>query len=79
MPWLEPGCGRSASTTSATPSAHARRAATAPPADDQERMGHRDYKTTSLYADYAPDSTQGAAWAQRAFGEDPSLAPEVAA
>ncbi len=35
----------------------------------QEWMGHRDYKTTSLYADYAPDPTQGAAWAQRAFRE----------
>jgi hypothetical protein len=29
----------------------------------QEWMGHRDYKTTSLYADFAPDPSQGAAWA----------------
>ena len=32
-------------------------------------MGHRDYKTTEIYADFAPDPTQGAMWAQRAFGE----------
>ena len=31
-------------------------------------MGHRDYKTTELYADFAPDPTQGAVWAERAFG-----------
>ena len=31
-------------------------------------MGHRDYKTTEIYADFAPDPTQGAVWAQRAFG-----------
>lgn len=31
-------------------------------------MGHRDYKTTEIYADFAPDPTQGAMWAQRAFG-----------
>lgn len=34
----------------------------------QEWMGHRDYKTTSIYADYAPDPTQGATWAAKAFG-----------
>ncbi|MDQ1247406.1 MAG: Tyrosine-type recombinase/integrase [Actinomycetota bacterium] len=33
----------------------------------QEWMGHRDYKTTSIYADYAPDPTQGASWATKAF------------
>ena len=32
-------------------------------------MGHRDYKTTEIYADFALDPTQGAVWAQRAFGE----------
>ena len=32
-------------------------------------MGHRDYKTTEIYADFAPDPTQGALWAQRAFGD----------
>jgi integrase len=34
----------------------------------QEWMGHRDYKTTSIYADYSPDPSQGAAWAEAAFG-----------
>ena len=37
-------------------------------------MGHRDYKTTEIYADFAPDPSQGALWAQRAFGE---AAPDV--
>jgi hypothetical protein len=31
-------------------------------------MGHRDHKTTEIYADFAPDPSQGAVWAQRAFG-----------
>ena len=31
-------------------------------------MGHRDYKTTEIYADFAPDPKQGAIWAERAFG-----------
>jgi integrase len=31
-------------------------------------MGHRDYKTTEIYADFASDPSQGAVWAQRAFG-----------
>lgn len=44
-------------------------AAGAPLRAIQEWMGHRDYKTTSIYADYAPDPTQGAAWAERAFGQ----------
>jgi integrase len=38
----------------------------------QEWMGHRDYKTTSIYADYAPDPSQGAAYAEKAF--TPTLA-----
>lgn len=33
----------------------------------QEWMGHRDYKTTLLYADFAPDPSQGARWAEEAF------------
>jgi integrase len=32
-------------------------------------MGHRDYKTTEIYADFAPDPSQGAMWAERAFGD----------
>ncbi len=43
----------------------------------QEWMGHRDYKTTSLYADYAPDTTQGAAWARRAFCGGPATGAEA--
>ena len=31
-------------------------------------MGHRDYMTTEVYADFAPDPSQGALWAERAFG-----------
>jgi len=39
-------------------------------------MGHRDYKTTEIYADFAPDPTQGAVLAQRAFGAaTPSSSP----
>src|SRR5436190_8120 len=34
----------------------------------QEWMSHRDYKTTSIYADYSPDPSQGARWAEAAFG-----------
>jgi integrase len=36
----------------------------------QEWMGHRDYKTTEIYADFAPDPSQGADWADAAFGTD---------
>ena len=51
----------------------------------QEWMGHRDYKTTEIYADFAPDPTQEAGWAEAAFGggdegesedDDPESAPE---
>ena len=33
-------------------------------------MGHRDFNTTLIYADYAPDPTQGARYAEAAFGID---------
>ena len=33
----------------------------------QEWLGHSDIQTTMIYADYAPDSSQGAVWAARAF------------
>jgi integrase len=33
----------------------------------QEWMGHRDYSTTLVYADFAPDPAGGAAFAQKAF------------
>lgn len=45
-------------------------AAGAPLRSIQEWMGHRDYKTTEIYADYAPDPVQGARWAEAAFAED---------
>lgn len=45
-------------------------AAGAPLRHIQEWMGHRDYKTTLIYADYAPDPSQGARWAEAAFGVD---------
>jgi integrase len=39
-----------------------------------EWMGHRDFATTLVYADYAPDPAQGAAFVQRAFGSPVSVA-----
>ncbi len=44
-------------------------AAGAPLRAIQEWMGHRDYKTTSIYADHAPDPSNGRRWAEAAFGE----------
>jgi hypothetical protein len=40
----------------------------------QEGMGHRDIQTTQVYADYAPDPSQGAVWAHAAFGVATNLA-----
>ena len=34
----------------------------------QEWMGHPSHQTTELYADFAPDASQGARWAETAFG-----------
>jgi len=36
-------------------------------------MGHKSYTTTEVYADFAPDPTQGAALAEAAFGLAPKL------
>jgi integrase len=33
----------------------------------QEWMGHRDFKTTLIYADYAPSPVDERRWAERAF------------
>jgi len=48
----------------------------------QEWLGHSDYRTTMLYADYAPDLSQAVYWAARAFDNashdrDPSATAEV--
>ncbi len=44
-------------------------AAGAPLRNIQEWMGHGDYRTTLIYADYASDPVQGARWAEAAFSE----------
>ena len=41
-------------------------------------MGHRDYKTTEIYANFAPDPTQAAVWAERAFGSARDLTGDAA-
>jgi integrase len=43
-------------------------AAGAPMRSIMEWMGHASLSTTLIYADYAPDPSGGAAWAERAFG-----------
>jgi integrase len=46
----------------------------------QEWLGHSDYRTTLLYADYAPDLSQAAVWAARAFdaaSDDPTAVAGV--
>lgn len=43
-------------------------AAAAPMRWIQEWLGHSDYRTTTLYADYAPDANQAALYAAKAFG-----------
>jgi integrase len=47
-------------------------AAGAPLRSIQEWMGHTDFRTTLIYADYAPDQTLGATYAARAFAPPPS-------
>jgi integrase len=51
-------------------------AARAPLRSIMEWMGHRDFSTTLVYADFAPDPTAGAQFAARAFGRsgDPTAA-----
>ena len=41
----------------------------------QEWLGHCDSRTTDIYADYAPDASQAAVWAARAF-EGPISGPK---
>ena len=40
----------------------------------QEMLGHRDFKTTLIYADYAP-SAREAEWVEAAFAAPVALAP----
>ncbi|MBA2384299.1 MAG: site-specific integrase, partial [Actinobacteria bacterium] len=42
-------------------------AAGAPLRAVQEWLGHSDYRTTSIYADYAPELSQAKVWARLAF------------
>ena len=48
-------------------------AAGAPLRTLQGWMGHKSYTTTEVYADFAPDPTQGAALAEAAFGPGTKL------
>ena len=50
---------RSASTISATPSGRRMAASGVPLRTLQEWMGHRDFKTTLIYADYSPSAHEG--------------------
>jgi integrase len=52
-------------------------AAGAPLRAIQEWMGHRDYKTTLVYADYVPDGSQGRAFAEKAFGSSREPTPAI--
>ncbi len=52
-------------------------AAGAPLRAIQEWMGHRDHQTTQVYADYSPDPSQGAVWAEAAFGVGTNLATSL--
>jgi integrase len=56
-----------------------RMAAGAPMRALQEWMGHRDFKTTLVYADYAPDPTGAAAIAERAFAASTNLSTNLSA
>ena len=52
------GAGRSASTICATRSPRAWRPQGVPMRTLQEWLGHRDFKTTMIYADYAPSASE---------------------
>ena len=52
-------------------------AAGAPLRTLQGWMGHKSYTTTEVYADFAPDPTQGAALAETAFGPSTNLSTNL--
>jgi integrase len=52
-------------------------AAGAPMRAIQEWMGHSDQRTTMIYSHFAPDLTQGAMWAARAFGNADATTPSL--
>jgi site-specific recombinase XerD len=41
----------------------------------QEWMGHRDFVTTLIYADFAPNHRLETAWVEEAFASEPAMAP----
>ena len=43
----------------------------------QERMGHRDIKTTQIYANYQPDDRREAELVERAFSRGPNSGPNL--
>ena len=43
----------------------------------QEWMGHRDFKTTLVYADYQPDAAREGALVQQAFARGPNSGPNL--
>ena len=40
-------------------------------------MGHRDFATTLVYADYQPDDRHEAELVERAFGRGPNPGPKL--
>jgi len=54
-------------------------AAGAPLRSIMEWMGHRDFSTTLVYADFAPDPTAGAHYADRAFGPSTNSSTNLSA
>ena len=69
-------CARSASTTCATPSAPGWPPPGVPMRALQEWMGHRDFKTTLIYADYAPSKMKPSG-RSRVRASGPQVGPQT--